>query len=259
MAVARDRLLGLRSGCSSTPTSATRCCSGARPRAAAPRSGAAAGRAAVGLADRRRPRRGGGDRGQGRERARARLPARAARGDRRLRRLGRPRPPSSRARPAPTSCSSCRAAARSRPRTPPPSAAERRAARVLRRERELGARRAARAGRRRSPTRAVGYVCGQVRFIDQGGANQEGAYWRYEMAVRDARVARSPGSPPATARSTRSAATAYLPLGPGVEPRPLVPVHAHQARLARRLRAGARSPRRRWSRRSRASSPASGG
>jgi cellulose synthase/poly-beta-1,6-N-acetylglucosamine synthase-like glycosyltransferase len=31
----------------------------------------------------------------------------------------------------------------------------------------------------------VGYVCGQVRFTAAGGANQEGAYWRYEMAVRD--------------------------------------------------------------------------
>jgi cellulose synthase/poly-beta-1,6-N-acetylglucosamine synthase-like glycosyltransferase len=31
----------------------------------------------------------------------------------------------------------------------------------------------------------VGYVCGQVRFTaDEGAANQEGAYWRYEMAVR---------------------------------------------------------------------------
>jgi cellulose synthase/poly-beta-1,6-N-acetylglucosamine synthase-like glycosyltransferase len=31
---------------------------------------------------------------------------------------------------------------------------------------------------------AVGYVCGQVRFVDAGGDNLEGAYWRYEMAVR---------------------------------------------------------------------------
>jgi cellulose synthase/poly-beta-1,6-N-acetylglucosamine synthase-like glycosyltransferase len=31
----------------------------------------------------------------------------------------------------------------------------------------------------------VGYVCGQVRFIDAGGGNLEGAYWRYEMAVRE--------------------------------------------------------------------------
>jgi cellulose synthase/poly-beta-1,6-N-acetylglucosamine synthase-like glycosyltransferase len=32
---------------------------------------------------------------------------------------------------------------------------------------------------------AVGYVCGQVRFTDEGGGNLEGAYWRYEMAVRE--------------------------------------------------------------------------
>jgi cellulose synthase/poly-beta-1,6-N-acetylglucosamine synthase-like glycosyltransferase len=31
----------------------------------------------------------------------------------------------------------------------------------------------------------VGYVCGQVRFTDSGGTNQEGLYWRYEMAVRE--------------------------------------------------------------------------
>jgi cellulose synthase/poly-beta-1,6-N-acetylglucosamine synthase-like glycosyltransferase len=30
----------------------------------------------------------------------------------------------------------------------------------------------------------VGYVCGQVRFTGHDGANQEGLYWRYEMAVR---------------------------------------------------------------------------
>ena len=30
----------------------------------------------------------------------------------------------------------------------------------------------------------VGYVCGQVRFVSEGGTNQEGLYWRYEMAVR---------------------------------------------------------------------------
>src|ERR1044072_8704992 len=32
---------------------------------------------------------------------------------------------------------------------------------------------------------AVGYACGQVRFLDAGGGNLEGAYWRYEMAVRE--------------------------------------------------------------------------
>jgi cellulose synthase/poly-beta-1,6-N-acetylglucosamine synthase-like glycosyltransferase len=31
----------------------------------------------------------------------------------------------------------------------------------------------------------VGYVCGQVRFEGEGGENEEGAYWRYEMGVRE--------------------------------------------------------------------------
>jgi cellulose synthase/poly-beta-1,6-N-acetylglucosamine synthase-like glycosyltransferase len=31
----------------------------------------------------------------------------------------------------------------------------------------------------------VGYVCGQVRFVNQRGTNQEGVYWRYEMALRE--------------------------------------------------------------------------
>jgi hypothetical protein len=30
----------------------------------------------------------------------------------------------------------------------------------------------------------LGYVCGQVRFTTEDGSNQEGVYWRYEMAVR---------------------------------------------------------------------------
>jgi cellulose synthase/poly-beta-1,6-N-acetylglucosamine synthase-like glycosyltransferase len=30
----------------------------------------------------------------------------------------------------------------------------------------------------------VGYVCGRVAFVSEGGSNQEGLYWRYEMAIR---------------------------------------------------------------------------
>jgi hypothetical protein len=30
----------------------------------------------------------------------------------------------------------------------------------------------------------VGYVCGQLRYLGADGANQEGAYWRFETAVR---------------------------------------------------------------------------
>jgi cellulose synthase/poly-beta-1,6-N-acetylglucosamine synthase-like glycosyltransferase len=32
---------------------------------------------------------------------------------------------------------------------------------------------------------SVGYACGQVRFLSPAGDNLEGAYWRYEMAVRE--------------------------------------------------------------------------
>jgi cellulose synthase/poly-beta-1,6-N-acetylglucosamine synthase-like glycosyltransferase len=32
---------------------------------------------------------------------------------------------------------------------------------------------------------SVGYVCGRVAFVDDAGDNLEGAYWRYEMAVRE--------------------------------------------------------------------------
>jgi len=30
----------------------------------------------------------------------------------------------------------------------------------------------------------VGYVCGQLRFVDAAGANMEGLYWRYELWIR---------------------------------------------------------------------------
>jgi cellulose synthase/poly-beta-1,6-N-acetylglucosamine synthase-like glycosyltransferase len=60
---------------------------------------------------------------------------------------------------------------------------------------------------------AVGYVCGQVRFVDQGGGNLEGAYWRYEMSVREmesalAGVTAGNGAIYAVRRE------AYLPLRP---------------------------------------------
>ncbi|MFL5834524.1 MAG: glycosyltransferase family 2 protein [Solirubrobacterales bacterium] len=59
----------------------------------------------------------------------------------------------------------------------------------------------------------VGYVCGQVRFLDPGGNNLEGAYWRYEMAVREmesslAGVTAGNGAIYAVRRE------AYLPLAP---------------------------------------------
>jgi cellulose synthase/poly-beta-1,6-N-acetylglucosamine synthase-like glycosyltransferase len=59
----------------------------------------------------------------------------------------------------------------------------------------------------------VGYVCGQVRFLDPGGNNMEGAYWRYEMAVREMEsalggVTAGNGAIYAVRRS------AYIPLAP---------------------------------------------
>jgi cellulose synthase/poly-beta-1,6-N-acetylglucosamine synthase-like glycosyltransferase len=59
----------------------------------------------------------------------------------------------------------------------------------------------------------VGYVCGQARFLDQGGSNQEGLYWRLELATRDlesrlAGVTAGNGAIYAVRRS------AYLRLGP---------------------------------------------
>jgi cellulose synthase/poly-beta-1,6-N-acetylglucosamine synthase-like glycosyltransferase len=59
----------------------------------------------------------------------------------------------------------------------------------------------------------VGYVCGQVRFLDSGGNNMEGAYWRYEMAVREmesklAGVTAGNGAIYAVRRD------AYIPLAP---------------------------------------------
>jgi cellulose synthase/poly-beta-1,6-N-acetylglucosamine synthase-like glycosyltransferase len=59
----------------------------------------------------------------------------------------------------------------------------------------------------------VGYACGQVRFLDQGGGNLEGAYWRYEMAVRE----RESGLAGVTAGNGAIYAVrrdAYVPLSP---------------------------------------------
>jgi cellulose synthase/poly-beta-1,6-N-acetylglucosamine synthase-like glycosyltransferase len=59
----------------------------------------------------------------------------------------------------------------------------------------------------------VGYVCGQVRFLDAGGDNVEGAYWRYEMWVRglESRLGGITGGNGAIYAVRRDA---YVPLGP---------------------------------------------
>ena len=56
--------------------------------------------------------------------------------------------------------------------------------RVLRRKRDPGSQARCAHSSRRSPTPRVGYVCGQVQFVNDAGTNQEGLYWRYEMALR---------------------------------------------------------------------------
>jgi len=60
---------------------------------------------------------------------------------------------------------------------------------------------------------AVGYVCGQVRFVDAGGDNLEGAYWRYEMAVREMESALG-GVTAGNGAIYAVRRDAYLPLAP---------------------------------------------
>jgi cellulose synthase/poly-beta-1,6-N-acetylglucosamine synthase-like glycosyltransferase len=60
---------------------------------------------------------------------------------------------------------------------------------------------------------AVGYACGQVRFLDAEGDNLEGAYWRYEMSVREMESALA-GITAGNGAIYAVRAEAYLPLAP---------------------------------------------
>jgi cellulose synthase/poly-beta-1,6-N-acetylglucosamine synthase-like glycosyltransferase len=60
---------------------------------------------------------------------------------------------------------------------------------------------------------AVGYACGQVRFLDAGGDNLEGAYWRYEMAVREMESGLA-GVTAGNGAIYAVRAAAYVPLAP---------------------------------------------
>jgi cellulose synthase/poly-beta-1,6-N-acetylglucosamine synthase-like glycosyltransferase len=60
---------------------------------------------------------------------------------------------------------------------------------------------------------AVAYVCGQVRFADPAGGNLEGAYWRYEMAVREMESALG-GITAGNGAIYAVRRDAYLPLAP---------------------------------------------
>jgi len=59
----------------------------------------------------------------------------------------------------------------------------------------------------------VAYACGQVRFLDADGDNLEGAYWRYEMAVREMESALA-GITAGNGAIYAVRAEAYLPLDP---------------------------------------------
>ncbi len=59
----------------------------------------------------------------------------------------------------------------------------------------------------------VGYACGQVRFTDGGGGNLEGAYWRYEMSVREMESALG-GVTAGNGAIYAVRAAAYIPLSP---------------------------------------------
>jgi cellulose synthase/poly-beta-1,6-N-acetylglucosamine synthase-like glycosyltransferase len=60
---------------------------------------------------------------------------------------------------------------------------------------------------------AIGYACGQVRFVDEGGGNLEGAYWRYEMAVREMESALA-GVTAGNGAIYAVRSAAYVPLAP---------------------------------------------
>ena len=137
---------------------------------------------------RRRAQRGGRDRAARAEPARARLPRRAARDPRRLRRLDRRH---RRDRRAPGGRGRSREARAVRPRGGKVSAQNRGVARVdgrdrrvLRRERGLAARRAAdaRPQLRRPGRRLRHRAARRTRRAD--GTNREGAYWRFELWLR---------------------------------------------------------------------------
>jgi cellulose synthase/poly-beta-1,6-N-acetylglucosamine synthase-like glycosyltransferase len=59
----------------------------------------------------------------------------------------------------------------------------------------------------------VAYACGQVRFLDAEGDNLEGAYWRYEMAVREMESSLA-GITAGNGAIYAVCAEAYLPLDP---------------------------------------------
>ena len=249
----RDRGRRRRSGsppaCSSTRRSAIRCCSRLLGRARRGRrvDAAARRRRAVGVARHRRPRRGARHRGEGRQRARARL-ARASASRSSSPATARPTtPPAARARaPGADVVLDLPRGGKVRAQDAAVERAARRAARLLRRQRALGARRAARARRRRSPTRASATPAARCASSTTAAPTRRACTGATRWRIRALRVAAGLGHRAATARSTRCAARPTS-RRPGHGPRPLAPVQHGQARLARGLRARRRARPRRWS------------
>jgi len=60
---------------------------------------------------------------------------------------------------------------------------------------------------------AIGYACGQVRFVDPAGDNLEGSYWHYEMKVREMESGLA-GVTAGNGAIYAVRAGAYLPLAP---------------------------------------------
>jgi cellulose synthase/poly-beta-1,6-N-acetylglucosamine synthase-like glycosyltransferase len=60
----------------------------------------------------------------------------------------------------------------------------------------------------------VGYVCGQLRYTDDGGENLEGLYWRFEMGVRELESGLG-GVTAGNGGIYAVRSDAYLPLPPG--------------------------------------------
>ena len=178
---------------------------------------------------------------QGRQRARARLPARAARADRRLRRLRRRHRrarPRGRRRPRP------RPAARRQGRRPERRrrARRRRDPRLLRRQQRSGRPTRCAGSSRPSPTRRSATSAARCASSTADGGNLEGAYWRYEMAVREMESGARRGHRRQRRRSTRSRRDAYIAAATRRGSHDLsLPLRARQARPALALRAAARA------------------
>jgi hypothetical protein len=100
-------------------------------------------------------------------------------------------------------------------------------------------------------------VCGQVTFVNEAGTNQEGLYWRYEMALRrlESRLASVTGGNGAIYATRREA---YLVVDAVMGHDLSFPSTSCGAAGAAST-GRARGRRRRWFRASRASSRASGG